>query len=252
MDYKYFHLPECKEPIVRQNIVVLSGAGISAESGLLTFRDENGLWKQFDLERLASAAGFYEDPEPALEFYNALRKDISNAEPNHAHNLLAELEKWHNVTIITQNVDNLHERAGSSNVMHIHGEMAKVTSSIDRNNPDFIKEYPLDIPIRIGDKAADGSQLRPHIVLFDEYVQGFDNATKFVKEADIFLIIGTSLNVYPAASLVRYAHPEIPKFIIDTNEEITSSCNDLGFEHINEKATIGIELFIDRLIELLE
>ena len=252
MDYKYLHLPECKEHIVRQNIVVLSGAGISAESGLLTFRDKNGLWKQFDLERLASAAGFYEDPEPALEFYNALRKGISNAKPNHAHNLLAELERWHNVTIITQNVDNLHERAGSSNVIHIHGEMAKVTSSIDRNNPDFIKEYPLDIPIRIGDKAADGSQLRPHIVLFGEYVSNFDTVVKLVKESDIFLVIGTSLNVHPAASLVRYTHPEIPKFIIDPNEEISLSCKEFGFEHIKEKATIGIELFIDKLIKLLE
>ena len=252
MSHKYLHLPERKNANVRQNIVVLSGAGISAESGISTFRDDGGLWEQFDLERLASAVGFYEDPESALEFYNSLRKDISNAEPNHAHNLLAELEKWHNVTIITQNVDDLHERAGSSNVIHLHGEMAKVTSSINRNNPDVVKEFPLDVPIRIGDKVADGSQLRPHVVLFGEYVTGFDDVKKLVKEADVFLVIGTSLKVHPAASLVRYAHSEIPKFIIDPCEGLTSCCEEFGFEHFKEKATIGIELFIDRLIELLE
>ena len=136
IEYKYQHLPQLEKLPLRQHIVVLSGAGMSAESGLSTFRDKDGLWKQFDWKRLASAAGFYEEPEAVLEFYNMRRKRLLEVEPNHAHRLIAELEKWHDVTIITQNVDNLHERAGSSNVIHLHGELAKVTSSDDRNNPD--------------------------------------------------------------------------------------------------------------------
>ena len=148
IEYRYERLPELSKLPLRQHIVVLSGAGMSAESGLSTFRDKDGLWKQYDWKRLASAAGFYEDPESVLEFYNMRRKRLLQVEPNHAHQLIAELEKWHDVTIITQNVDNLHERAGSSNVIHLHGELAKVTSSDDRNNPDCIKELPLEVPLR--------------------------------------------------------------------------------------------------------
>lgn len=201
---------------------------------------------------MASAAGFYEDPEAVLEFYNMRRKRLLEVEPNHAHRLIAELEKWHDVTIITQNVDNLHERAGSSNVIHLHGELAKVTSSDDRNNPDCIKELPLDIPIRIGDKAADGSQLRPYIVWFGEFVSDFEKAVKIVREADIFLVIGTSLTVQPAASLVRYAHSEVPKFIINPGEAYNPYDDDLleGYVHIKEKASTGVETFIERLIDL--
>ena len=210
------------------------------------------MWKQYDWKRLASAAGFYEDPEAVLEFYNMRRKRLLEVEPNHAHRLIAELEKWHDVTIITQNVDNLHERAGSSNVIHLHGELAKVTSSDDRNNPDCIKELPLDIPIRIGDKAADGSQLRPYIVWFGEFVSDFEKAVKIVREADIFLVIGTSLTVQPAASLVRYAHSEVPKFIINPGEAYNPYDDDLleGYVHIKEKASTGVETFIERLIDL--
>lgn len=250
--YKYQHLPQLGKLPLRQHIVVLSGAGMSAESGLSTFRDKDGLWKQYDWKRLASAAGFYEDPEAVLEFYNMRRKRLLEVEPNHAHRLIAELEKWHDVTIITQNVDNLHERAGSSNVIHLHGELAKVTSSDDRNNPDCIKELPLDIPIRIGDKAADGSQLRPYIVWFGEFVSDFEKAVKIVREADIFLIIGTSLTVQPAASLVRYAHSEVPKFIINPDEAYNPYDDDLleGYVHIKEKASTGVETFIERLIDL--
>lgn len=252
IEYKYQHLPQLGKLPQRQHIVVLSGAGMSAESGLSTFRDKDGLWKQYDWKRLASAAGFYEDPEAVLEFYNMRRKCLLEVEPNHAHRLIAELEKWHDVTIITQNVDNLHERAGSSNVIHLHGELAKVTSSDDRNNPDCIKELPLDIPIRIGDKAADGSQLRPYIVWFGEFVSDFEKAVKIVREADIFLVIGTSLTVQPAASLVRYAHSEVPKFIINPGEAYNPHDDDLleGYVHIKEKASTGVETFIERLIDL--
>lgn len=252
IEYKYQHLPQLGKLPLRQHIVVLSGAGMSAESGLSTFRDKDGLWKQYDWKRLASAAGFYEDLEAVLEFYNMRRKRLLEVEPNHAHRLIAELEKWHDVTIITQNVDNLHERAGSSNVIHLHGELAKVTSSDDRNNPDCIKELPLDIPIRIGDKAADGSQLRPYIVWFGEFVSDFEKAVKIVREADIFLVIGTSLTVQPAASLVRYAHSEVPKFIINPGEAYNPYDDDLleGYVHIKEKASTGVETFIERLIEL--
>ena len=252
IEYKYQHLPQLGKLPLRQHIVVLRGAGMSAESGLSTFRDKDGLWKQYDWKRLASAAGFYEDPEAVLEFYNMRRKRLLEVEPNHAHRLIAELEKWHDVTIITQNVDNLHERAGSSNVIHLHGELAKVTSSDDRNNPDCIKELPLDIPIRIGDKAADGSQLRPYIVWFGEFVSDFEKAVKIVREADIFLVIGTSLTVQPAASLVRYAHSEVPKFIINPGEAYNPYDDDLleGYVHIKEKASTGVETFIERLIDL--
>ena len=252
IEYKYQHLPKLGKLPLRQHVVVLSGAGMSAESGLSTFRDKDGLWKQFDWKRLASAAGFHEEPEAVLEFYNMRRKRLLEVEPNHAHRLIAELEKWHDVTIITQNVDNLHERAGSSNVIHLHGELAKVTSSDDRNNPDCIKELPLDIPIRIGDKAADGSQLRPYIVWFGEFVSDFEKAVKIVREADIFLVIGTSLTVQPAASLVRYAHSEVPKFIINPGEAYNPYDDDLpeGYVHIKEKASTGVETFIERLIEM--
>jgi NAD-dependent deacetylase len=252
IEYKYQHLPQLGKLPLRQHIVVLSGAGMSAESGLSTFRDKDGLWKQYDWKRLASAAGFYEDPEAVLEFYNMRRKRLLEVEPNHAHRLIAELEKWHDVTIITQNVDNLHERAGSSNVIHLHGELAKVTSSDDRNNPDCIKELPLDIPIRIGDKAADGSQLRPYIVWFGEFVSDFEKAVKIVREADIFLVIGTSLTVQPTASLVCNAHSEVPKFIINPGEAYNPYDDDLleGYVHIKEKASTGVETFIERLIDL--
>ena len=156
---------------VRQNIVVFTGAGISKESGIPTFRDMDGMWKKYDAMKLASAAGFDEDPEAVLEFYNARRRNLLEVQPNHAHLVLAELEKQHDVTIITQNVDDLHERAGSSRVLHLHGELRKVTSSMNRLDPDCIQDYPLDVPIRIGDKAADGSQMRPYIVWFGEYLK---------------------------------------------------------------------------------
>lgn len=251
--YKYEHLPEIAGNHVRQHIVVLSGAGMSAESGLSTFRDADGIWKKYDWQKLASVDGFHEDPEAVLEFYNMRRKRLLEVEPNHAHYLIAELEKWHDVTVITQNVDNLHERAGSTKVVHLHGELAKVTSSNDRNNPACIKELALDVPIRMGDKAEDGSQLRPYIVWFGEFVSEFDKAVKIARDADIFVVIGTSLTVQPAASLVRYPHSAAPKFIINPGEAYDPYDDHFpeGFEHIKENATTGVEKFIDKLIELM-
>lgn len=231
---------------LRQKVVVLTGAGISAESGLATFRDNNGLWKQHDAMKLASLAGFEENPQAVLDFYNYRRKQLLEVEPNHAHKILAELEKWHDVTILTQNVDNLHERAGSSRVIHLHGELTKVTSSMDKLNPRFIKDYPLDKPICLGDKAEDGSQLRPFIVWFGEYVYAMEVAMDYVKEADMFVVIGTSLSVYPAANLVEYTHPEVPKFIIDPNtKEIPN-----GFVYIKENATKGMDKLMEELMML--
>ena len=197
-------------------------------------------------KKLASAAGFHENPQAVLDFYNHRRKQLLQVEPNHAHFLLAELEKWHDVTIITQNVDNLHERAGSTHVIHLHGELTKVTSSKDRLNPCCIKDYPLDKPIRLGDKAADGSQLRPFIVWFGEYVYAMEVAMNYVNSADIFVVIGTSLTVHPAANLVEYAHPEVPKFIIEPNDLNIPN----GYIHIKDSATKGTERLIDELITL--
>lgn len=252
MNYRYNNLPILEKQPIRQHIVVLSGAGMSAESGLSTFRDNDGLWKQFDWKKLASVGGFHEDPKAVLDFYNMRRRRLLEVEPNHAHKLLAELEKWHEVTIITQNVDNLHERAGSSNVIHLHGELTKVTSSAKRNDPNCIKELPLDTPILLGDKAADGSQLRPYIVWFGEYVTEYDKATKIVRDADIFLVIGTSLTVTPAAQMVKFPHHSVPKFIIDPGMAFDPYDDHFpdGYVHIKENATTGIETFIDHLIEL--
>ncbi len=245
---RYEHLPEIKKLPLRQKLVILTGAGISAESGLATFRDSNGLWNQHDAKKLASVAGFHENPQMVLDFYNYRRKLLLEVEPNHAHKLLAELEKWHDVIIITQNVDNLHERAGSSHVIHLHGELTKVTSSKDRLNPCCIKDYPLDKPILLGDKAEDGSQLRPFIVWFGEYLYAMEIAMDWIKEADIFVVIGTSLTVHPAANLIYYAHAEIPKFTIDPND--LSDKLPEGITHIKENATTGIEKLIDELLIL--
>ena len=233
----------------RQNIVVLTGAGISKESGIPTFRDNNGMWKKYDARKLASVVGFEEDPQAVLDFYNARRKNLLEVQPNHAHKMLAELEKQHDVTIITQNVDDLHERAGSSRVIHLHGELKKVTSSLNRLNPDCIKDYPLDVPIRMGDKAADGSQLRPFIVWFGEYLgPEAEQAVVLVENADIFVVIGTSLVVYPAAGLVNYAHHDVPKFLIDPGD--MQGRLPKGFRHIQKTAVEGVDILMEELANL--
>ena len=233
-------------PPLRQKIVILTGAGISAESGLDTFRDKDGLWQKHDAMRLSSIEGFEQEPQAVLDFYNARRKQLLEVEPNAAHKLLAKLERWHDVTIITQNIDNLHERAGSTHVIHLHGELTKVTSSRNRLNPRCIKEYPLDIPICLGDKADDGSQLRPYIVWFGEYVDGMEVAKEHVRKADIFAVIGTSLQVYPAAGLTRYAHGSVPKFVVDPNLAVIPT----GFIHIKDNATSGVAQLVEEIKRL--
>lgn len=235
---------------MQKKLVVFTGAGISAESGIPTFRDANGMWGKYDAMKLASVEGFEEDPQAVLDFYNARRKNLLEVQPNHAHLVLAELEKQFDVTIVTQNVDNLHERAGSSKVLHLHGELSKVTSSRNRLDPNCIKDYPLDVPICLGDKAADGSQLRPYIVWFGEYVDNMELAAHLVKMADIFVVIGTSLVVYPAAGLVNYAKQEIPKFLIDPND--IKGGLPMGYQHIKATAVEGVEELVKKLEEMGE
>ena len=248
---KYYILPSRPQTGKRLHMVVLTGAGISAESGVSTFRGNDGLWQQYDWHRMASIEGWAEEPETVLEFYNMRRKDLITVQPNHAHHLLAELEKWYDVSIITQNIDNLHERAGSTRVMHLHGEITKVTSSINRDRPDCIVELPLEQVIAMGDKANDGSQMRPYVVWFGESVPMFEAAIPIVESADILLVIGTSLQVYPAASLVQFAQPEAKKIIINP-EQTTLPYNTAyanRFVYIQEKATTGVETMIEKYLE---
>lgn len=242
-------LKEAKS-VIRKRIVVLTGAGVSAESGVPTFRDQGGLWQQYDWQRMASIEGWTEDPAAVLDFYNMRRRDLIEVQPNQAHLLLAELEKHYDVSIITQNIDNLHERAGSTDVLHLHGEITKVTSSFDRDDPNCIKELPLDMPLRMGDKAADGSQVRPYVVWFGESVPMFEEAIHIVREADILIVIGTSLTVYPAASLVRFAPPSAQKYIINPGLAFDPYDTHLSdnFEHIKEKATVGMTMLVERLM----
>ena len=230
--------------MTRQHIVFLTGAGISVESGLTTFRGKDGMWNNKNWRYYASVEGLYNEPEHFLEFYNWRRKKLSEIEPNKAHRLIAELEKEHEVTVITQNVDNLHERAGSSHVIHIHGELAKVCSSKNRLDPKCVKDYPLTTPIRVGDDAGDGSQMRPFVVLFGEYVSGMEVAQDYVSHADIFVVVGTSLSVYPAADLVRYAEKKVPKFVIDPSE--IEACEALGYDHIKATASEGMKMLLEK------
>ena len=202
-----------------KKLVVLTGAGISAESGLSTFRDADGLWNNYPVMDVASHDGFVRNPALIHSFYNGLRRQLLDKKPNAAHLGLKELEKDFDVRIITQNVDDLHERAGSSHVIHLHGELMKVCSSRDPDHPKFIKTLPPDHPdVAHGERAGDGSLLRPWIVWFGEAVPNLEAAAREVEQADIFVIVGTSLNVYPAAGLVRYARPGVPVYLIDPKE----------------------------------
>ena len=199
-----------------KNLVVLSGAGMSAESGISTFRDAGGLWDRYPVEQVATPEGYARDPELVTHFYNERRKQLLEVEPNRGHELLAELEKDFRVTIVTQNIDNLHERAGSSHIIHLHGELTKVCSSRDPNNPHYIKELtPEEFEVKIGDLAGDGSQLRPFIVWFGESVPEIETAIDWVEKADVFVIIGTSMNVYPAAGLLNYVPRNVEIYLID-------------------------------------
>lgn len=197
-----------------KKLIILTGSGISAESGIKTFRDSGGLWEEHRVEDVASIEGWYRNPNMVLEFYNQRRAQLATAEPNGAHFGLAELEAEYDVRIITQNVDDLHERAGSSNVLHLHGELTKACSSRDKSH---VKEIGYRA-IQVGEKSKDGSQLRPFIVWFGEEVPAMDLAIQWTFEADIFVIIGTSLQVYPAAGLVNEVPKQCPIYIIDPNE----------------------------------
>ena len=199
-----------------KKLVVLTGAGMSAESGISTFRDSGGLWDQYPVEKVATPEGYAEDPELVTNFYNERRKQLLEVSPNQGHIRLAELEQDFEVIVVTQNVDNLHERAGSHHVIHLHGELTKVTSSRNPNDPRCIRELkPEEFGVKIGDKAADGTQLRPFIVWFGEAVPMIETAIEYVEQADIFVIIGTSMNVYPAAGLLNFVRPEVPVYLID-------------------------------------
>jgi NAD-dependent deacetylase len=217
-----------------KKLVVLTGAGISAESGLKTFRDTDGLWEGYDINEVATATAWRKNPPLVLEFYNMRRKNVKEAQPNEAHYILAELEKNFDVRIITQNIDDLHERAGSNNVLHLHGEIFKMRSE---KNDSLI--YPIEGDILPGDLADDGAQLRPHIVWFEEAVTMMEEAVAVVKSADIFVVAGTSLAVYPAAGLVNYAPWPIPKFIVDKKIPYTSSL--LNLTAIEKPATAGMQ-----------
>lgn len=217
----------------RYKIVVLSGAGVSAESGLKTFRDHDGLWEGYDVEEVATPGAWKRNPGLVLDFYNMRRQNAKDVHPNAAHTGLAALEQYFDVHIITQNIDDLHERAGSTQVMHLHGEIFKMRSEADDN-----LVYDIDGDIKLGDKAADGAQLRPHIVWFEEPVPMIRYAAPIVRSADVLVVIGTSLVVYPAAGLVHYARPEIPKYIIDKKIPYTTSIYNLTA--IEKPATEGI------------
>jgi len=212
---------------------VLSGAGISAESGLRTFRDSDGLWEGYDVTEVATPRAWRKNPELVLKFYNERRKNVADAKPNAAHYGLAELEKDFDVTIITQNIDDLHERAGSGNVLHLHGEIFKMRSERDET---IIKEIRGDI--KWGDLAEDGCQYRPHIVWFEETVPKIEEAAPIVNTADIFVVVGTSLVVYPAAGLVNYTKQGIPVYIIDKKIPFMSS--SANFTLIEKPATEGV------------
>jgi len=222
-------------------LVVLTGAGISQESGIKTFRDADGLWNNYRIEEVASPEAWERDPQLVNDFYNLRRKELYEVDPNPAHYALAKLESDYEVQIITQNIDDLHERAGSTRVLHLHGELKKVRSTIDPNLVHTLNGWEL----KLGDRCKKGSQLRPHIVWFGEAVPNIMIATSMVQKADIFLVIGTSLKVYPAAGLLQYVPGQVPKYLIDPEAEPQYYVNNLTI--IKDKATIGVPKFIELL-----
>ena len=226
----------------KTKITVITGAGMSAESGLKTFRDENGLWEGHDVMQVASRQGFASNPELVLDFYNQRRKQLLGVSPNAGHKALAELEQAFDVSIITQNVDNLHEQAGSSHVVHLHGELFKVRSTMDENH---ILDWKKDLVL--GDVDENGHQLRPHIVWFGEMVPMLETAAEITQQAEIVIIVGTSMQVYPAASLIHYVPKETPIFFVDPRPNIRSS----DFENltiISKTAAEGVPVLVEELI----
>ena len=228
--------------MAKKKIAVLTGAGVSAESGLSTFRGSGGLWGEYDPQEVASIEGWYRNRKLVLSFYNQLRKQLSEVKPNAAHRAIAELEKEYDVTVITQNVDNLHERAGSTRVLHLHGEATKVRPEDGIYDRTYSEKEVIDVgyePVNLGDLAPNGSQLRPHIVFFGEAVPNIEKAIDIV-----MLIVGTSLNVYPAAGLYRYAKNGAPVYLIDPEDV---AIYDPRIIHIREVATKGMEVFKTKL-----
>ena len=226
----------------KQKIVVLTGAGMSAESGLKTFRNENGLWEGHDVMQVASPQGFAKNPELVLEFYNQRRRQLLNVSPNKGHLALAELEQAFDVSIITQNVDNLHEQAGSSHVVHLHGELFKVRSTVDENH---ILDWKKNLIL--GDTDENGHQLRPHIVWFGEMVPMFKTAAEITQQADILIIVGTSMQVYPAASLIHYTPEDTPIYFIDPRPNIKQSAFK-NLSIIPKTASEGTPELVEQLI----
>ncbi|SKC54096.1 NAD-dependent deacetylase [Bacteroidales bacterium WCE2008] len=234
---------------MKKKIAVLTGAGVSAESGISTFRDSGGLWKNYDPQVVASIDGWYRDKKLMLDFYNMLRKDLAAAKPNAAHYAIANLEKDYDVTVVTQNVDNLHERAGSTRIIHLHGELTKVRPEHGVYDELFSEKEVFDIgyeAVNLGDRAPNGAQLRPHIVWFGEAVPKIDAAIDVFEAADVVLIVGTSLQVYPAAGLYRYAKHDVPIYIIDPQDVPVS---DPRIIHIKDVATRGMDRFMQILRE---
>lgn len=227
----------------KPNVVVLSGAGISAESGLGTFRDVGGLWDQYDISEVATPEAWEKNPELVLDFYNVRRKLVVEAQPNAAHNSLVSLEEHFNVQIITQNIDDLHERSGSSEVLHLHGEIRKAQCS--SNVEEVLKLSGSDL--KIGEMSSTGHQLRPHVVWFGEAVPGMFQAEKMVAEADIFIVVGTSLNVYPAANLIYSCKKNCQKYIVDVNDLTKVKFKNLV--HLKGKATEKLPELVNALIQ---
>ena len=225
-----------------KNIVVLTGAGMSAESGIKTFRDAGGLWEGFEIEEVATPEAFEKNPKLVLDFYNQRRKQLFDVEPNKAHHYLKDLENYYNVTIITQNVDDLHERAKSSKIIHLHGELRKVRSTKDET---FVLHWETDL--HLGDIDTKGNQLRPHIVWFGEPVPMLDKAIKIVKEADILVIIGTSMKVYPAASLINFIKLETPIYFIDPKPTVSKN-NYKNLTLIKNGAVNGTKELLKKLV----
>ena len=226
-----------------KKLVVLTGSGISAESGIKTFRESGGLWEGYDVYEVATPEGWHKNPSLVLDFYNERRKQALEAEPNDGHNILADLEANFNVTIITQNVDNLHEKAGSSDIIHLHGELFKSRSTLDENLVYDIDGFELNL----GDTCEKGGQLRPDIIWFGEMVPMMEVAVRVTMKADIYIVVGTSLVVYPAAGLLDYVSSGIPKFIVDPNMPEVSSRPNLHL--IEEKASTGMQKVRDILLK---
>ena len=231
-----------------KKIVILTGAGMSVESGLTTFRDAGGLWENYPVADVATHDGWLRNPDLVTEFYNMLRRKCVGTTPNEGHRLVAALESRYDVTVVTQNVDNLHEMAGSTKVIHLHGELMKVCSSIDPYDPRYIKTLTADnCEVELGAKAGDGSLLRPHIVFFQEAVPMIEPAARECSKADIFIIIGTSLVVYPAAGLINYVPAGAPVYLIDPGD-VKLGASD-GITHLKTGASAGMKILYEKLMQ---